>query len=284
MTKKTITDQYSQMAAAELLAAGVVHGTVYPDLPPAATLRQLLPALAAGRGDGRRVTPDELGAEPGGWQMEAAGAAAAAASDAAAGALLLVSGGHPVRRLPLARHLLPADSLALLREGHRLRRDGLLPPVENPLAAGSLDRLQRKCGTPAALHQIAAGAEGFILQPALLPARFCKWWQAAESKGLLDAARPIVGVPLISSARNFEFWLSLTDARGEEAESLLAECRCAEAQAVRCDEAFAELRERWFCDALRFVQDLPGAVGLHLMPVSVRGWRDFARYTAKGLL
>eukprot|EP00850_Spirogloea_muscicola_P002454 SM000009S23583 [mRNA] locus=s9:810615:813152:- [translate_table: standard] len=292
------------MAAAELLAAGVVHGTVYPDLPPAATLRQLLPALAAGKaggGDGRRVVPDEAGAAPGGWQvrtvaaqlkgprrlrrqMEGAGATAAAASDAAAGALLLVSGGHPVRRLPLARHLLPADSLALLREGHRLRRDGLLPPVENPLAAGSLDRLQRKCGTPAALHQIAAGAEGFILQPALLPARFSKWWHAAESKGLLDVARPIVGVPLISSARNFEFWLSLTDARGEEAETLLAEYRCAEERVVKCDEAFAELRERWFCDALRFVQDLPGAVGMHLMPVSVRGWRDFARYTAKGLL
>eukprot|EP00850_Spirogloea_muscicola_P023156 SM000333S12558 [mRNA] locus=s333:62513:64109:+ [translate_table: standard] len=182
------------MAAAELLAAGVVHGTVYPDLPPAATLRQLLPALAAGLaaggGDGQQVAPDEAGAASGGWQlkgprqlrrqMEAAGAAAAA-SDAAPAALLLVSGalgmvqaGHPVRRLPLARNLLPADSLALLREGHRLRRDGLLPPVENPLAAGSLDRLQRK---------IAAGAEGFILQPALLPARFSKWWHAAESKG-----------------------------------------------------------------------------------------------------
>lgn len=44
-----------------------------------------------------------------------------------AGALLLVSGGHPVRRLPIVRNFLPMDAVAMLQEGRRLRERDLLP-------------------------------------------------------------------------------------------------------------------------------------------------------------
>lgn len=44
-----------------------------------------------------------------------------------AGALLLVSGGHPVRRLPIVRNFLPTDAVAMLQEGRQLRERDLLP-------------------------------------------------------------------------------------------------------------------------------------------------------------
>uniref|UniRef100_A0A7I4CPB6 Uncharacterized protein n=1 Tax=Physcomitrium patens TaxID=3218 RepID=A0A7I4CPB6_PHYPA len=95
------------------------------------------------------------------------------------GALLLLSGGHPLRRVWFANQLLPANSFAMLRAAHQLRKSGLLSPglqlwcVENPLL-NSVERLDKK---------VMAGAEAVIVQPPLLPDRFEEWWSKAEHRG-----------------------------------------------------------------------------------------------------
>ncbi|OAE24329.1 hypothetical protein AXG93_2798s1020 [Marchantia polymorpha subsp. ruderalis] len=95
------------------------------------------------------------------------------------GALLLVSGGHPLRRLPVVDRFLPSNSLDMLRTASQLRKFGNISPgvqlwaVENPLL-NSVARLEQK---------IEAGAETVILQPPLLIDRFGEWWGAARSRG-----------------------------------------------------------------------------------------------------
>lgn len=48
----------------------------------------------------------------------------------------------------------------------------------------------------------------------LLPRSVCRWSEA-DKRGLLGATRLIVGLPFLSSLRNLDFWLMLTDATGE---------------------------------------------------------------------
>lgn len=40
-------------------------------------------------------------------------------------------------------------------------------------------------------------------------------WSEADKRGLIGATRLIVGLPFLSSLRNLDFWLTLTDAAGE---------------------------------------------------------------------
>eukprot|EP00897_Mesotaenium_endlicherianum_P000492 jgi/Mesen1/10443/ME000082S09947 len=167
----------------------------------------------------------------------------------AGGSLLLVSGGHPLRALPLARHVMPSNSVAMLRAAHQLRAQGLLHPsvqlwaVENPLQH-TPDRLARK---------IEAGAECIITQPPLLPDRFQAWWESAAQQGLLKETRVIVGLPIISSSNNLAFWMRLTNASGPEADMRLAEFK-------QQEEILADVD------------------GVHFMPVNRVGWEDFASF------
>lgn len=181
-------------------------------------------------------------------------------------ALLLVSGGHPWRT-GLTRPFL-ASSFDLLRAAAVLRADGDLPAgtglwaVENPLRArGSAARLERK---------LEAGAETVVTQPPLLPGRFEAWWGDLLSRGLHRDARVLVGVPFLTSPENLRFWLRLADCDPDDP---------AAAPALRALSAHPPGPERQeaclalAAETLRWVEGLPGAAGVHLMPVTPAGYR-----------
>lgn len=193
------------------------------------------------------------------------------------GSLLLVSGGHPLKKYwPINCHF--PDSFDLLHTAHGFRNSGLIPSgvqlwaVENPLV-NSVDRLEKK---------IRAGAEAFIVQPPLLPDRFTKWWDEANNRGLLDITEVIVGLPLITSSRNFSFWLRLTQATGKEAEVLLQDFRRADAgESISGKGAFFKT---WNLKIIEMVKSLPKVSGMHLMPITSQGWRELAFLISKGKL
>ncbi|GAQ86207.1 hypothetical protein KFL_002760040 [Klebsormidium nitens] len=195
------------------------------------------------------------------------------------GALLLVSGGHPVRRLPIVRNFLPMDAVGMLREGHRLKDRGLLPQgvqlwaTENPLV-NSVDSLERK---------LDARAEAIITQPPLLPDSFERWWSEADKRGLVGSTRLIVGLPFLSSLRNLDFWLMLTDATGSaEAEAVRGKWADHERRAGDHAGQQLDFRLQQTRECLRRIESLPGVQGVHLMPVTKRGWRDLLRLIDEG--
>lgn len=190
------------------------------------------------------------------------------------GSLLLVSGGHPLKKKWPINCIFP-DSFDLLRTAHGLRNSGLIPSgvqlwaVENPLV-NSVDRLEKK---------IRAGAEAFIVQPPLLPDCFTRWWDEANMRGLLDVTEVVVGLPLITSSRNFGFWLRLTQATGKEADVLLQEFQRVEAcESVSGKGAFFKT---WNLKIIEMVKSLPKVSGMHLMPVTSQGWRELAFLMSK---
>ncbi|CAI5462284.1 unnamed protein product [Closterium sp. Yama58-4] len=186
------------------------------------------------------------------------------------GALLLLSGAHPMRSWPLVNRLMPTNSLHMLRDAHRLRSAGRIPrcvqlwAVENPIT-GSINRLEQK---------LEAGAEAIILQPPVVPEAFQQWWCAAEQRGLTTAVPMVIGVPLITSARNLAFWMLLTDTKGARADAEIARFRQAEEAfestqrragsgiaagmgEVDVDE-FRAFRQRWTENYLSLAKQLPG--------------------------
>ena len=189
-------------------------------------------------------------------------------------ALLLVSGGHPWRTR-LTRPLL-ASSFDLLRAAAQLREAGELPArtalwaVENPLRERGAGRLERK---------LEAGAEAVITQPPLLRGRFEAWWEDLQARGLLRDARVLVGVPFLTSPESLRFWLRLADcdpddpAAGPHLRALAAQPPGPGREAA-CQELAAE--------TLRWVERLPGAGGVHLMPVTPAGYRCAEAVLAAG--
>jgi hypothetical protein len=134
-----------------------------------------------------------------------------------ADAMLLVSGSHPLRRLPGAQLVLPS-SFSMLKMASQLRQQGYLPAslslwaVENPNVA-PVDRLARK---------IAAGAEVIVTQPPFLWDTSTQWFEQAARLHLSDNVKIVVGVPMITSQKNLEFWLALCDTRSTpEGQALL---------------------------------------------------------------
>ncbi|KAL3691964.1 hypothetical protein R1sor_005615 [Riccia sorocarpa] len=170
------------------------------------------------------------------------------------GSLLLVSGGDPLRKLPLVEPLLLANSLEMLRTSTRLREAGDIPAgvqlwaVENPLA-NSVERLEQK---------IDAGAETLILQPPLLTDRFGEWWDAARTRGLLQAARVVVGLPFITSAKNLAFWFKLTETSGEQVEAKLKHLKMIEDEHEGDNTGLAAYYEQETRCLLDYVKSLPG--------------------------
>lgn len=196
------------------------------------------------------------------------------------GALLLLSGGHPLRRVWFANQLLPANSFAMLRAAHQLRKSGLLSPglqlwcVENPLL-NSVERLDKK---------VMAGAEAVIVQPPLLPDRFEEWWSKAEHRGLTKATPVVVGLPLLTSARNYSFWLELTQASGKEADAITARWKRIEAEYAGDSVAFARFCYEESVRMIESIRCLPGVAGIHVMPVTRAGWRQYQKLVAEGKL
>ncbi|CAK9868074.1 unnamed protein product [Sphagnum jensenii] len=196
------------------------------------------------------------------------------------GALLLVSGGHTLREHWLTGKLTPADSFSMFRAAKLLQDSGLLPPgvqlwaVENPLT-NSIDRLEKK---------IEAGAEAVILQPPLLPNQFAEWWSNAQQKGFLRAVPVVVGLPLISSSRNYEFWVHLTQASGKEADAVMGQWRRAEAAHGNDPLAMAAYCEHKSMQLIEYIKNLPDVAGIHVMPVTTTGWQQFQVLVSKGAL
>ncbi|CAI5504022.1 unnamed protein product [Closterium sp. Naga37s-1] len=216
------------------------------------------------------------------------------------GALLLLSGAHPMRSWPLVNRLMPTNSLHMLRDAHTLRAAGQIPQckcsiayccmngefgdvsetnslhmlrdahrlraagqipqcvqlwaVENPLT-GSVDRLEQK---------LEAGAEAIILHPPVVPDSFQQWWCAAEQRGLTTAVPMIIGMPLITSARNLAFWMLLTDAKGVQADAEIARFRRAEEQVAGTGvvdvDQFRAFRQHWTEQYLSLAKQLTGVL------------------------
>ena len=235
--------------------------------PGGAARVQTVPAQLAprwGRGAALRGRLREAAAAGGG------GGAGTSAPEA----LLLVSGGHPWRTR-LTRPLL-ASSFDLLRAAAHLREAGDLPArtalwaVENPLRERGAGRLERK---------LEAGAETVITQPPLLRGRFEAWWGDLQARGLHRDANVLVGVPFLTSPENLRFWLRLADCdpgdpeAGPYLRALAAHPPGPDREAV-CRELAAE--------TLRWVERLPGAGGVHLMPVTPAGYRCAEAVLAAG--
>ena len=189
-------------------------------------------------------------------------------------ALLCVSGGDPFRKLPLVSRALPT-SCALLSRATRLRDRGAIPrdvalwAVENPLLALDADRVRRKRD---------AGATTFVTQPPLLRGAFESWWDLCEQSALLEGLGVVVGIPVITSVRSLRFWLALCDAESTpEAEALLEIFAGHERAYAGDPEGMDAVCAAYVEDMVKWSSQLPHVSGLHLMPVSAKGYRQGAR-------
>ena len=193
------------------------------------------------------------------------------AAGAGARGLLVLSGGDLVRRglgaVPGGSSLLPMDAFRTLEVVRRLRETGQLPEelpvwaVENPLVGrveARVDRLARK---------IDAGAQAILLQPPLLWERYEAWWERVHERGLTSTPL-VVGAPVPGSAAMLRFWFFLVGCGtgSAEARALLREYRAAEGDLD--EEGFTEFKRQWAAGLIRRIRGLPGAAGIHLMPIS----------------
>ena len=99
-------------------------------------------------------------------------------------------------------------------------------------------------------------------------------------RGLLSSLRLVVGVPMLSSASNAAFWLQLCHAAGQPgAEALVAALRAREAATDGSPEALRGLYDEVNRDLVARVLQVPGVVGLHVMPLT-----GLARQLTMGML
>jgi len=193
-------------------------------------------------------------------------------------ALLLVR-GDASSRPPGASPAL--DTCALLRTAARLRSAGELPGdtalcvAANPLRDAQ-DSLLRKRD---------AGAQAVLTQPALLPARALRWFDAAAAPGgsLAGSGPPaLLGLALPTHPRDVALWLRLADvdARDDDAARLLAAWRAA---ADAGPAALARHAEDAARDALALAASLPGIAGVHCMPMTQAGYALAAKLLADAL-
>lgn len=92
----------------------------------------------------------------------------------------------------------------------------------------------------------------------------------------------VVGIPMVSSAGNLDFWLRLCGARGlPEAEELLS---AFPRQGDLGKPAFEAAVKQWNADFIQRVLDLPGVAGLHVMPLTKVARQMTAELLAEGVL
>lgn len=262
---------------AQLIERGAVDAVTLPDIPLVGRLGDAVRLF------GRRERPASLFDAIAGTREPVATIAAGTrarstvearilrAVSAGARGLLVLSGGDLVRRglgaVPGGASLLPMDAFRTLELVRRLRESGQLPEglpvwaVENPLVGrveARVDRLARK---------IDAGAEAILLQPPLLWERFEAWWELAHERGLTSTPL-VVGAPVPATAAMLRFWFFLVGCRAgsAEARALLRDYRAAERDLD--EEGFTDFKRQWAAGLIRRVRELPGAAGIHLMPIS----------------
>lgn len=281
---------------------------VYPDLPLASTWRDLLRRTVQTVGrqpDADWVEPPAKACPAERWTVRTVAAQlrsrdqlrammlSAAGVDAAgdpkpgvcpADALLFVSGSHPARRLPGASKWLQ-DSFDLLLLASAMREEGYLPPslslwaVENPMLA-PVARLRQKAD---------AGAEVVLTQPPLLWERTARWAEEADRSLLSSNVKVVLGLPIVPSAGNLDFWLRLCGVRHmPEAQALLRtfpQLGPAEGgEQQRSKEEHAAAVRQWNADLIKKSLSLPGISGLHVMPLTKSARQLALDFLADGTL
>ena len=104
------------------------------------------------------------------------------------------------------------DSVKLIQTLKKLQASGTVAPAPlwaagNPVIETNAARLEQKA---------AAGASAFLTQPPLAWDNFESWMNDAEHRGVSQACRIIIGIPMLTSRNHLRFWLELcgADAKG----------------------------------------------------------------------
>jgi hypothetical protein len=255
---------------------GAFDGSVYPDLPtvgPGMTLgietairRRIQEAATGVRSTGSRgnlivrtVAAQCLDAKDVSRKVQRAGNLFRGATDVR-GALLCVSGGDPGRAA--TEHSL--DSVSILEMAEEMKRRGDIPDevdlwaVANPMTDTS-DSFRRKAD---------AGARCFLTQPPFFRKASHSWFERVSETRQEYGVNVLVGVPMITSIKNLEFWLDLCGVHhGQEAEALKRSFPPATGSSYSADAVI-----EWNANFIRDVAlQLPGVAGMHVMPVTASG-------------
>lgn len=180
-------------------------------------------------------------------------------SSSVRGALLCVSGGDEARSSSRKKLL---DCRFSLDQASRLRARGEIPEsidlwaVANPMT-DSVDSFCRK---------VDAGARCFLTQPPFFPGQSLAWFEGVAATDQARGVDILVGVPMITSTRNLEFWLDLCGVSygGEEARRIKASV----AEVGSSGSTYIE----WNATFIRETAlQMPGVTGVHVMPVTASG-------------
>lgn len=252
---------------------GVFDGAVYPDLPiigpamNAAIESQIQKQLDDEKTDGwvvRTVAAQCLSEKDIHARVESVGKLVGRAEGK--GAMLCVSGGDPCRKMPFWKDG-AKDSVYMLEYARKMKAEGRIPAdvslwaVANPML-DSVDSYARKVG---------AGAEVFLTQPPFLPTSE-EWFASVSQLSGDRQAQILVGVPIITSLRNLDFWIRLCGLSAKEShiEGLK---RSFPGKGLGPD-VFERDVINWNTDFLQQVaMRMPGISGIHVMPVTGMGRR-----------
>jgi 5,10-methylenetetrahydrofolate reductase len=251
----------SGAGAAWAALRGALLASVHTDLPGGAADAPV--ALASLSEAERRALP-ALRLQAVGAHGRSAAALEARLRDAGAqrpAALLLVRGDASSRPPGAA---LTLDTPGLLSLASRLRSAGALP--HDTALCAALNPLRD--APDALLRKRDAGAQAFLTQPALLPSRARRWFDAAQ---LVGGPPVLLGIAMPTRPQDVALWLRLADvdASDDDATQLLAAWRAA---ADAGPAALARHAEDAARQALALADSLPGLAGVHLMPMSAAGY------------
>lgn len=183
------------------------------------------------------------------------------------GALLCVSGGDAARasKEPTSG---PAnglkDSRFILGQAYEMRERGEIPgsvdlwAVANPMT-DSVDSFRWK---------VDAGARCFLTQPPFFRERSRSWF---ETVAATDQARDVdilVGVPMITSLRNLEFWLDLCGVSQDDREARRLKSTLPNVAQETDRAAYIEWNAKFIRET---AWTMAGVTGMHVMPVTASG-------------
>jgi 5,10-methylenetetrahydrofolate reductase len=191
----------------------------------------------------------------------------------------MVSGSHPFRSLPFMSSLLQHNSTWLLQQASQMRASGDLPAstqlwaVANPVTEPDAALLERK---------VAAGAQVVLTQPPLDWPAFERWMADVQARGLHSETKLLIGAPMLTSAANVAFWISLCGAYSNAAaRQLVTQFR---QQAELPAEQFDDWSLGWNRELVQRVLAMPGVAGLHVMPITAKSRKQAQALLQEGVL